>query len=172
MYFSRTDGPAPLSASLHGIPDGREGTIATLKIMRDVARKGKESLSVRTLATQLAATVPPKDWVGEVKAVHKFVRDKIRYVKDIRGIETIQIPEVTLQLKSGDCDDKSILVASLLETIGHPVRFVAIGFKPDDFVHVYPETRIGTKWVSVETTEPVEIGWTPKNIVSRLIINV
>lgn len=159
-----------LSATLQAIPDGKAGTVATLKIMRELTRQGKKSLPIRTLAVRQTNGNHQKDWFGELQALHRFVRDKIRYVKDIRGVETVQTPDATLQMGAGDCDDKSVLLASLLESIGHPTRFVAVGFAPDDFAHVYVESRIGTGWIPMETTEPVEIGWSPKNVVSRLTV--
>lgn len=168
MYFDASGNS--ITATLQAIPDGKAGTVATLKIMREITKAGKKSLPVRSLAVSLTNGANQKDWFNEAKILHRFVRDKIRYVKDIRGVETVQTPDVTLSIGAGDCDDKSVLLASLLESIGHPTRFVAIGFKPDDFVHVYPETRIGTSWIPLETTEPVEVGWSPKNVVSRLTI--
>ncbi len=54
------------------------------------------------------------------KKLHRFVRDNIRYIKDIRDVETVAYPDITLQQGQGDCDDKSVLLASLLESIGHP----------------------------------------------------
>lgn len=168
MYFDASGNS--ITATLQAIPDGKAGTVATLKIMREITKEGKKSLPVRSLAVSLTNAANQKDWFNEAKILHRFVRDKIRYVKDIRGVETVQTPDVTLSIGAGDCDDKSVLLASLLESIGHPTRFVAIGFKPDDFAHVYPETRIGTSWIPLETTEPVEVGWSPKNVVSRLTI--
>lgn len=168
MYFDASN--KPMTATLQAIPDGKAGTVATLKIMKQVANAGKTSLPIRNLAVSLTNHIAQKDYFNEVKAIHKFVRDQIRYVKDIRGVETVQTPDVTLSLRSGDCDDKSVLFASLLEAIGHPTGFVAIGFKPDDFVHVYPITRIGTRWVPAEVTEPVELGWSPNGVVSRLVV--
>lgn len=168
MYFDATK--QPMTATLHAIPDGKAGTVATLKIMKDVTKAGKTSLAVRNLAVSLISVLPQKDYFNEAKILHRYVRDQIRYVKDIRGVETVQTPDVTLSIKAGDCDDKSVLLAALLESIGHPTKFVAIGFRPDDFIHVYPETRIGTKWVPAETTEPVEFGWSPKGVISRLSI--
>jgi transglutaminase-like putative cysteine protease len=169
MYFDAAN--QPMTATLQAIPDGKAGTVATLKIMREVTKAGKKSLPVRNLALSLIGELPQKDWFNEVKILHRFVRDNIRYVKDIRGVETVQTPDVSLVLKAGDCDDKSVLLASMLEAIGHPTRFVAIGFQPDDFAHVFVESRIGTSWLPLETTEPVEVGWTPKNVVSRLTIH-
>lgn len=169
MYVKRTD--YPLNSTLQAIPDGKEGTVATLKIMRQLVKAAKTALPIRELAVSLTNGKRSKDWFGEVEAIHAFVQNKVRYVRDVAGVETVQTPEATLKMGAGDCDDKSVLAAALLESIGHPTRFVAVGFKPDDFVHVYPETRIGTSWVSVETTEPVSVGWQPENIVSRLTIH-
>ena len=161
---------APLS-SLMTIPPGREGTKATLNLMRQLIRQGKKSSAIRQLAVELTSGLPQKDWLSEVTAVHKFVRDNIRYVKDIRGVETIHTVERILSNAAGDCDDKTILAASLLESLGHPTRIVAIGFKQNSFSHVYPETLIGNKWITLETTEPVALGWKPKNIVNAMILN-
>lgn len=151
------------------IPSGKAGIVATLKIMGRLVKEGKKTLVIRQTALSLVNGQRQKDWTEEVNRVFEFVRDKIRYVRDIRGVETLQTPDKTLEFGQGDCDDKSVLLASLLESIGHPTRFVAIGFKPGVFVHVYVETKIGTNWVSLETTEPVSMGWSPKGVVSRLV---
>lgn len=168
MYFDASN--RPMTATLQAIPDGKAGTVATLKIMREITKAGKTTLPVRNLALSLISSLPQKDYFNELKVLHRFVRDQIRYVRDVHGVETVQTPDVTLSLRAGDCDDKSVLLAALLESIGHPTRFVAIGFKPDDFVHVYVESRIGTAWVPAETTEPVDVGWSPKNVISRLTV--
>lgn len=160
------------TATLQAIPDGREGTIMTLRIMRDVAQAYKTNLAIRETALHILRGVGEKNWRGEIIAVHRFVRDNIRYVRDVDGVETVQTPDYTLDMRAGDCDDKSVLVASLLLSVGHPVRFVAIGKSADNFVHVYPEARIGNGWISVETTEPVEIGWRPDGYPYKLIVNV
>lgn len=144
--------------------------MATLKLMKRLTKAGKINIDIRQLAMRLAKPNGQKNWIGEVANIHKFVRDKIRYIKDVRGVETIQTPEKTLELGQGDCDDKSILTASLLESIGHPTRFVAVGFHPAGFNHVYVETKIGTKWIAVETTEPWSLGKSPKNVLSRMVV--
>ncbi len=126
--------------------------------MARLAREGKKVLPVRLAALQIVETLSQRDWPAEVQALHAFVRDRIRYVKDIRGVETLQQPERTLTLKQGDCDDKAVLLASLLQAIGHPARFHAIGFQPGRFSHVYVDTLLGGKWVALETTEPWSMG--------------
>lgn len=156
---------------LIGLPPGREGTKHTLYMMRKLVRQGKKSPMVRQLAVELTQGLEQKNWIGEIDAIHKFVRDRIRFVKDIRGVETLHTVEKILNNSAGDCDDKSILASALLESLGHPTRLVAIGFNKGIFSHVYPETRIGDKWVTLETTEPVPLGWKPENIVNVMILN-
>lgn len=158
-----------ITYSLMAIPNGREGIRATLKIMSKVVKKYKHNPYVRELALKLTKSLSQKNYPGEACAIHYFVRDQIRYVKDIRGIETIQTPLQTLRLRQGDCDDKSVLSAALLESLGHPTRFLAVGFSGKHLTHVITQTKIGEKWVSLETTEPVELGWTPPNIKNYLI---
>lgn len=153
-----------------GIPNGKAGTVATLKIMRGLARKYKAAISIRTLAQILTRNLPPKNYTREVDTLFQFVRDKIRYVKDINGIETIQTPVQTVKLGSGDCDDKALLVAALLESIGHTTRFVAVGFSPVGYSHVFTQTKIGPKWVTLETTERLPLGRNPKGIQTKLIV--
>jgi transglutaminase-like putative cysteine protease len=138
--------------------------------MRALVIKAKSSLPIRELALNLTRDLQQKDYASEVEKIHNFVRDKVRYVQDISNVETIQTPIKTLQYGAGDCDDKSMLVAALLESINHPTRFVAMGFNGEPHCHVYVETKLGTKWIGVETTEPVGLGWTPPNQTSRMVI--
>lgn len=139
--------------------------------MRDVVRAAKRDINIRLRALSIVQHLPQKDWGGQANALHEFCRDQIRYVHDIRGIETIHTPEIILRLGQGDCDDKSILFCSLAESIGHPTRFVAVGFKPDTFSHVFAETRIGNKWIASDATEPRPFGWRPGNIQSVMIVH-
>lgn len=149
--------------------------------MRNLVREGKKNPLVRQTALVLIAGLPQKAHSGEIKSIFNFVKNRIRYVKDIRGIETLHSPEILLKLKQGDCDDKSILLASLLESIGYQTRFVAFGFQPPiknrngtfkarSYSHVLVEVFHKGKWIPLETTEQVGMGWKPKNVASALII--
>ena len=162
--------PPNLAATIT-IPEGKPGIVETLKIMRRIVRKQKAALPIRNKALEITQGIDGKNWVGEIKAVQEWVKNNVKYRKDIVDVETLHLPETLLGVKSGDCDDHALLVASLLESIGHPTRFVAVGYAPDDYIHVFAESRVGNKWVSVETTEPVALGWQPENINSRLIIH-
>ena len=162
----------PLS-SLQRIPSGPAGTRQTLNIMRSLTRAGKKTPAVRQTAVVLTQGLPQKDYYSEILALYNFVRDRIRYVRDIRDVETLHTPELILQNKQGDCDDKSVLLASLLESLGHRTQFVAVGFQPNRYSHVLVEvfnTKTG-QWLPLETTEPVEPGWQPKNIRARMVVS-
>ena len=152
------------------IPDGPEGIQQTLNVMKGLVRKYKAFLPLRNLAVQMTQHLASKDWRGQVGAVQSWVQRNIRYIKDITDIETLSTPEVMLQIRAGDCDDQATLTATLLESIGHPTGFVAIGFTPGEYDHVYAITRLGEAWLSVETTEPVGIGWRPAGVVSTMVV--
>lgn len=155
------------------LPDGPAGIKETLKLMKTLAIYGKKNDVIRQRAAELVKYVPAKQWFKEVEALWNFVKNDIRYTRDIKEVETLYYPDQTLQQGYGDCDDKAVLLASMLEATGHPAKFVAVGFKPDDYSHVYPETLIGKYWVPLETTEPgVGIGWSPPGVVSKMEIYI
>ena len=161
-------------ATIGFIPDGPEGIRQTLNLMKSLVRKYKAFLPIRQLAVQITNHLPNKDWRQEAAAIQSWVRNNIRYVRDITDVETLHTPEAILQIRAGDCDDHATLTASLLESIGHPTGFFALGFAPNEYDHVYAITRIGkwyaAPWLSVETTEPVGIGWRPTGVVSTMVV--
>lgn len=158
---------------LSEIPSGVAGTQKTLQTMRNIVHKGRGNYDLINVARSIVRGFDQHDYDAEARAIHEFVRDRIRYVRDPVGVETIADPIKTLEIGQGDCDDKSILVAALLDAIGHKTRFVAVGFDNlPYFQHVYVETEIDYKWYAVETTEPVPFGWQPPNPTARMIVNV
>jgi transglutaminase-like putative cysteine protease len=160
------------SSTLQKLPDGVLGIRETLRNMVYIAQQGKKSLAVRRLAMQILGNITQKSWIEEARALQSYVRDHVRYTLDINDIETLQTPDKTIEFNQGDCDDKAILVASLLEVAGHPARFVAVGQEPNIFEHVLVETKIANRWIGVETTEPVQLGWYPTGFKYRLVYNI
>ena len=153
------------TGTLSSIPDGVKGTKHVLKTMRALINQGKKSIPVRLKAAEIVRNLPPKAWLAEAQKIQRWVRDNIRYTKDIYGVETLHTAEKVLELGYGDCDDKSILVSAMLESVGHPTRLKAVGFSRNSLSHVYPVVRIKGKWLPVETTEKEwELGREPPNI--------
>lgn len=152
------------SQQLINLPSGLAGINFTLGHMRRFVEQYKTSPQVRELALSLIRDLPQKDFRGEADRLFTFVKDRIRYVKDIHDVETVQTPVKTLELGAGDCDDKATLLAALLESIGHETRFHAMGFEKGTVSHVLLETRINGRWIAMDTTEPVNLGWLPPHI--------
>ena len=71
-------------------------------------------MQIRELAVQLVRRAPPKDWQREIEALFNFVRNNVRYVRDIHAVETVQTPAKTLEFRAGDCDDMVTLLAAML----------------------------------------------------------
>ena len=152
---------APAESQLSYLPEGAAGIRATLKMMVRLVKAGRTAPPIREAAANISEGTSAT-YTGEVNALFEFVRDDIRYLGDVNGIETLQTPEYTLGNRFGDCDDKSVLLATLLESIGHPCRFVAVGYtSPGVFEHVWTETLIGREWIACETTQAVPLGWSP-----------
>ena len=162
--------PIPPS-TLMGIPEGKAGVAATLDLMVKLVKQGKTNPLIRQKATELTQDLRQKDFTGEIRNIFDFVQNNIRYVRDIAGVETLHYPEQVMLQEYGDCDDKAILLASLLASIGHPTRFVAVGFRSGIFSHVFVDTRYGPGWLSLDPTEPHHMGWRPPGMQTVMIRN-
>lgn len=149
--------------ALYQIADGALGTRQTLRLMAMLVRDAvRGDIAIRSKAADLVESIHGHAFRDQARVLFEFVRDQIRWLGDVAGVETIQAPEVTLTVGYGDCDDKSTLLAALLMSIGHPARFVAVGFsRPNEFQHVYVETKIGADWVAMDpsTEFPMPMGW-------------
>ena len=184
------DGSSALSARIYQIPGGVEGVKATLRAMVATVRaftkpKPHDSekiaglLSVRLTAQNIVQGLPPKDYWAEANALFLFVRDHIRYVRDMRQMETLYFPDKTLALKAGDCDDMAMLFAALAETIGFETRFCAIGVDGEEFSHVSAQCLVpGFGWVNAETI-PIDdkgskmpFGWFPPDATCLMLAHV
>jgi hypothetical protein len=110
---------------------------------------GKRDPRIRQIAGEILAgsgegkwNVAERDWQGEADAVYWYVRNNVRYTRDIQEVELFQKPKRTLETKIGDCDDLSILIGSLLQTIGYPVILRVVGLGGNTYQHIYPMAGI------------------------------
>jgi transglutaminase-like putative cysteine protease len=155
------------------LPGGATGTSVTLNHMVKLARDGSKDPLVNQTANALVAGLPQYDRLGEIRALHAFVRDGIRYTNDPLDTELLRTPRAILEMKVGDCDDKSTLLASLLRAVGRPSRFVAIAMNGSDlYSHVLVQTPWNKGWMSLETIKPVEAGWSPAGATKVMVRNV
>lgn len=161
----------PFSAHMMGIASGNQGILQTAYLMRELVDKYKTNPEIRATALELVQHLPQKDERNEIDALFRFVRDDIRYVKDIYDVETLHTPDWMLEIRQGDCDDKSLLLASLLESIGYRTEFKIAGYQGDDFQHVYVWVEgIGIS-CHLDPTEPERMGWEAPNATNWLYIS-
>ncbi|WP_176560175.1 transglutaminase-like domain-containing protein [Brevibacillus dissolubilis] len=110
----------------------------------------------------LQAAVPAKAYLQEIETLFRWVQRKIRYTKDPYRLELLTSALRILQLRIGDCDDMTVLLGSMLESIGHPVRLVVAGYNrnnPNLFSHVYLEVYIRGHWIALDPTMSYPMGW-------------
>jgi len=164
--------PKPRTATLSGIPNGTAGSIATMRAMRQLVRDAirDPQQKVRESALQILRGV--NTFSDQARAIQQWMQSNIEYRRDPPDLELVQTPQVTLQLRAGDCDDQTVLTAALLQATGHPTQFIAVGMDGQPLSHVLTQTLIGTSWVAVETIQNRPLGWMPKGVTSYYIVKV
>lgn len=156
------------------IPKGYLGTQTTLHHVQALIRSGAKDFYVRQKAIDilLAKAVPPKHYLEEINALFEWVQQNVRYTKDPFRVEVLHSARRLLELRAGDCDDMTILLGSLLEAIGHPVRLVITGpdpLRPKLFSHIYLEVFHQGQWIPLDATMPYPMGWEPRTSVKQII---
>ena len=147
--------------------NGLRGVLQTLGVMRSMVNDAKVDPLIRQRATDIVFVTPSKDAWAEAEALFEFVRDRIRYTRDVHGVETLSTPQKKLEAGLGDCDDQSTLLAALLESVGYPTRFVVAGYSGPTPEHVYLQVLLGDPdsgdgvWVDCDPTESGPLGWAP-----------
>jgi hypothetical protein len=97
------------------------------------------------------------------RAVQLWTQKNIGYCWDPRGTDTFVHPYRLLDWKSGDCDDHSLLVSSVLEALGIPSVMIMVAQKnPNMYNHILAGAVIDGRIVPLETTIPAELGWHPQ----------
>jgi transglutaminase-like putative cysteine protease len=156
------------------IPKGYPGTARTVEHIANLIRSGCKDFYVRQKAIDILIErgVRPKDYLGEIKALFQFVQRRVRYTKDPLRVEVLHAARRMLDLRAGDCDDMAILLGSMLEAIGHPVRLVITGpdpLRPYLFTHIYLEVFHHGRWLPLDATMRFPMGWAPSGVVKKII---
>lgn len=153
------------------IPAGEQGTVATLKLMKKLVFSpwGARNPDVALIARKIVSHVQSKDYEAEADAIFQYVKRHVRYRLDPVALEWLQTPRYTLTTQQGDCDDHSMVIASLALAAGHRAAFRTVKGdpqRPDAWSHVYGVigvTKGGeTQWYAADTTQQQsKLGWDP-----------
>ena len=126
---------------------GINANLKTVKFMKKIAESRAGEPTVRAFATKIlqAYRVPSHAYADEALAIGEFVQKNMRYVRDPRDHELLQDPVMVIDqienqgFSSGDCDDMSLLIATLLLSIGHNPKFKCVRYQSltGNFNHIY-----------------------------------
>lgn len=96
---------------------------------------GERSIPVRRHTEQIIANIRPKDYSSEIVAISRWWGNAGRYTRDPVHVEMLRDPDrLVMDALAGklscDCDEFALAIASSCLTIGAPVQFVTVGFRP------------------------------------------
>lgn len=108
--------------------------------------------------------IAEKDQKGEVLALFKYVRAKVRYTNDALRADQFVTAKKTLRLGAGDCDDMCVTLGSLLEAIGFPVKIRVVQTTGSaTWNHVYLLVGLPkaapTRWIPLDASMAKPAGW-------------
>lgn len=118
----------------------------TVRVMSEVAHARAFHPLVRGLALKIIQFygVRSHDFINEAKAIGDYVRQKVRYVRDCKNVEQLHDPltmidQITQGAAQGDCDDMSLLIATMLLAVGHQPFFRVVEYRRNSgsFNHIY-----------------------------------
>lgn len=139
------------------LPAGDAGTRRTVAEMRRLITEGARDPIVRQAVISVLRSSRVGDHNVDAQALAWFAYVRaILFVNDPDGTEWLQSARVTLQHGGGDCDDRAILMAAGLKSIGIPVRLVVVALDPNrggTFSHVYVEAMLPARgWIAADPT--------------------
>jgi hypothetical protein len=148
-----------LSGPMFAAPllNGDAGVAQTIAKMRQLVDQALRDPSIIRLATDIVRSVPAHDEVGEVNTIYQWMLSNIRFTKDPVGKEKLYPPSELLKIRAGDCDDVSMLMATLLMAVGYPARLITVSASdadPQQFSHVYVETQVAGSWIPMDAARP------------------
>lgn len=145
--------------TLSGINDGLQGNYDIVHRMVELVRnttvfdKGFEVYVKQMLAQQGMDSHSNPEAI--LNWVYEFVRSNVAYILDPSGqAEFLTSPRRTLSNGFGDCDDQSVLVASMLCSLGfHDIRFCLVRWKPTEetYSHVYTVCYVDGERFALDT---------------------
>ena len=111
------------------------------------------------------AEVPERDTRRLARAVQKFVQRTIKYFRE--QPERWASPLRTLAWRIGDCDDKAVLISSILRGFRVPMRLKCLRFRLPDgrkVSHVDPQAKLDGQWAALESVRPYPLGADPETL--------
>ena len=103
-----------------------------------------------------------------IKSIWKYIKDNFSYQED--SIDSVQFPETTLKLMKGDCEDLSILIASILLNVPEEWRIYLVymdinnPYQIQEINHIIVYVNTKYERVYIDPTHPKEMNPYTKQI--------
>ena len=156
-----------------------------IALVRRAARYPVIHSVVNTLLSSLPVNYTNKDLA---RAIFWYVKGKVTFRQDEEIVssdlgyqdwnqELLIDPGllVSMAQPQGDCDDFSLLTATLLTAAHIPTKFVTIAAdagEPERFSHIYVKAWLDGKWVPMDTSHGNLLGWECENAYRRVEWNI
>lgn len=145
----------PKSAIAYPIGSDASDAESILAHLNGLVEYFRQSIFIRNFTVGLLTEdVPNDDKPAMARKVVSFVRERMKFTEDPQGVELIISPVSLLEDISaqgfawGDCDDHTLLLASMLQSIGIDCRIIAVRlYSTKYFDHVINRITIhGQSW--------------------------
>ena len=150
--------PPVNTRSVLALPPSHAGTAKTVGAIRQLIRQGSKMPDVRETAANL--TMHHSTDQGKIGAIFDFVKTKMKYVRDPLSQEMVGGAAYHMQTLNGlgyargDCDDHTVMLGAMLESVGYPTRITTARMRPgggtDD--HVYLEVNDRRNWIPLDAS--------------------
>lgn len=106
----------------------------------------------KAATAKFAKFLKAKTDMETLRNVYDFVRRNIRYERDQEGHEVVNTPGCTLKYKKGDCKSMSVMVGSLLRSLGYQFGYKTAFYDSDEPQqgHIYSVVDLNGQQVVVD----------------------
>ena len=125
-----------------------------VNLIRDTIRKAVFDKAINSLAKVVIGS--PNGTDGIFKA-YDFVKSRVRFEEEPFGQDNYQYPTFTLKTGAGDCEDVTMLLASLLRAQGYQVG-IKLAPRGKDRYHIWLVVNTSEGWLPLDTTIPEPAG--------------
>lgn len=137
--------------------------------LADLIEEGSQNPTIYEFTRKLLnhKKVESYDNIGEIKACFYWVRDNIAYRNHVMCRDSFQTAERTFDMRAGDCDQATVLLNSMLLSVGIPTGMRIISTSHDKpFHHIYSlagnPKNDPEQWIPLDTINKQQpMGWEP-----------
>lgn len=146
------------------VPDGDDGTMKVVQIMRAMGEDAAHSPLVQRAASEISAQAHGAEPIDRLHSLYHYLRQHIAFKPDTLNAETIRHPEQLLTeiystgKAAADCDDVATLAAAIMRAMGIQPLFVLVARRPGPFEHVHPAAIINDEIMPFDPQEGYELG--------------